>query len=310
MCIAIYKKENVVIPKEILAECYKRNSDGAGFMYNDGGKLKIKKGYFTFDSFYHEFQKVETKQALIHFRIKTHGKVSEANCHPFYVTKDLGFIHNGIIAKHGSNAELSDTRDFNAKILKPLVKKFGTTIIQNKEIQTMMKDYIGYSKLVFLDSEGNVTIVNEALGNWNEETWYSNTSWKPYTPLPETKYSKYSRDDWADDDYIPSIYNKKEPTKYTKYYIQKENGDKISEDDIARIGLNDMNLTVGDIVKVIYIQANALCDIRLPSGKLLQNIPGKFLWPNGTNLITVNNNGNKFDDSFPDTLVKNNFWDY
>jgi hypothetical protein len=43
-----------------------------------------------------------------------------------------------------------------------------------------ISEYIGYSKLLFLDSDDKYTIINEELGKWTDGNWYSNDSYKQY----------------------------------------------------------------------------------------------------------------------------------
>ena len=179
MCIAIYKPKNKTISEATLAECFRSNRDGAGFMYVENKQVHIQKGFFTFAEFYEAYVPHENKQCLIHFRIKTHGPVAEENCHPFEVNQSLGFIHNGIISGFGST-EHSDTRDFNAKILQPLVAKWGNLSLFQPAIKSLIEARIGYSKLAFLDRHGNVNIFNEDKGVWEDGVWYSNTSFRPY----------------------------------------------------------------------------------------------------------------------------------
>lgn len=206
MCIAIYKPKNNIISKETLAQCFKANSDGAGFMYVKDKQLHIEKGFFTFDEFYEAYQPHEEKQCLIHFRIKTHGPVAAENCHPFEVNKSLGFIHNGIISGFGS-VDHSDTRDFNAKILQPLVAKWGNLSLFQPAIKSLIEARIGYSKLAFLDRHGNHHIFNEDKGVWENGVWYSNSSFRPYvsTYQPPTV--------WQPRKEIPKHQEKKEPPK-------------------------------------------------------------------------------------------------
>jgi glutamine amidotransferase len=196
MCIAIYKPAGKIISKESLAQCFKTNPDGAGFMYAKDKELYYDKGFFTFDEFYEEYSKIEQEQCLIHFRIKTHGPISVDNCHPFMVNKGLGFIHNGIIGGYGS-ADVSDTRHFNAAVLKPLVSKYGNSVLQMPAIKDLIESRIGYSKLAFLDRHGNYELFNEDKGVWDNDIWYSNNSYKPpvfypvktqpYLPKPKLK---------------------------------------------------------------------------------------------------------------------------
>lgn len=192
MCIAIYKPENKVISKVILEQCYKANPDGAGFMYVQNKELVMKKGFFTFDDFWNAWQPHETKQAAIHFRIKTHGKINEENCHPFMINKGLGFIHNGVIGGFGYE-DKSDTYHFNEEIMKPLVSIYGNSILTNNAIKTLIESKIGYSKFVMIDRHGNHTLFNEDKGVWDSGIWYSNNSYKPvvYAPQPVQRSFNY-----------------------------------------------------------------------------------------------------------------------
>jgi hypothetical protein len=195
MCIAIYKPEDKILSLATLKECYTSNPDGAGFMYAENKKLHIEKGFFSFQSFYDAFKKHEHKQAVIHFRIKTHGKIDTTNCHPFAVNNAIGFVHNGIISGFG-DANHSDTIGFNQSILQPLVSKWGNLALFQDPIIDLIEGRIGYSKLVFLDRHGNHKIMNEHKGTWDDGVWYSNDSYKPYV-APVTTYDwKDSKYDW------------------------------------------------------------------------------------------------------------------
>ena len=191
MCIAIMKSANKKISKSTLRRCYDANPDGAGFMYAEDKKLVVKKGYFTFKEFYKEYKPHGDKQALIHFRIKTHGPIDKDNCHPFLVNNSLGFIHNGIISGYGSNIK-SDTIEFNESILQKIVSKHGNNSLFDDPMVELIENVIGYSKLVFLDRHGNYKIMNETKGNWSDGVWYSNGSWmKPKPVKANPNYLSY-----------------------------------------------------------------------------------------------------------------------
>ena len=76
-----------------------------------------------------------------------------------------------------------------------------------------ISEYIGYSKLIFLDSKDKYTIINEELGKWSSGNWYSNDSYKQYNDYKyygnakvynKTKTTEidgnntYSFDEWYD----------------------------------------------------------------------------------------------------------------
>jgi hypothetical protein len=193
MCIAIYKPEGKVIPYATLKECYEGNPDGAGFMYAQDKVLHIEKGFFSLKSFYKAYKEHQDKQVVLHFRIKTHGKIDETNCHPFAVNNAIGFVHNGIISGFGDTNH-SDTIGFNNQVLQPLVNKWGNLSIFQDPIKDLIESRIGYSKLIFLDRHGNHHIFGEQKGEWDDGIWYSNTSYKPYVAPVTTKGSWYDTD--------------------------------------------------------------------------------------------------------------------
>lgn len=197
MCIAVAKEAGVVITPAVLERCFNANPDGAGFCVEGDGKLLIKKGYFTFKEFMDAFQPYEERKALIHFRIKTHGPVNMENCHPFQVTEDVAFIHNGIINNVPNDPLKSDTRVFKEKYLQPLINLYGMDILQTGMLQGLIEKFIGASKLVLMQYgvEG-FTFFNKSMGNESKEgIWFSNYSWQePQLPThyKNPKYDKYS----------------------------------------------------------------------------------------------------------------------
>lgn len=179
MCIAIMSKEGVTIPKEHLEQSFRINDDGAGFMYAENDTLHVKKGFMDFNSFYEAYKPHEDKPIAVHFRITTHGDTDEANTHPFQVGNNLAFIHNGIInAVDRPDKTKSDTYWFNQKILVPVYKR-DSRFIFKEHFKELVREYIGWSKLVFLNNKGHHTIINEDKGVWDEGVWYSNSSYKP-----------------------------------------------------------------------------------------------------------------------------------
>jgi len=263
MCIAISKPAGSIISKETLQRCFTANPDGAGFMYATGSKVKIRKGFFTFDEFYNAYKPHEHKACAIHFRIKTHGAVEVSNCHPFYVTSEVGFIHNGIISKHGGNVNKSDTRDFNEKVLRPMVKSFGTTIIHSPQIQPLVESYIGFSKLVFMDKDSNMTIYNEASGNYNDNVWYSNHSWeepKPYTYTGASSgYPKTT--------YVPKNYGYDLYDDYNDEHVGKD----------AQFNKPFKHIKAGDVVNIITHSKYGLCEVETFDGEWVKYVPLSYL---------------------------------
>lgn len=190
MCIAIYKPEGVLIDKATLAQCYSANSDGAGYMFHKNDKLYVKKGFFSFEDFWKSYRRDKSKETVIHFRIKTHGLINEANCHPYKINDNFAFVHNGMISGYTDPAK-SDTWLFNEDILQPFVDKWGNLGLFQDPVQKLIEARIGYSKLIFMDNTGNTKIFNEDKGVWDNDVWYSNSSYKkpaPYVAPPPLPY--------------------------------------------------------------------------------------------------------------------------
>lgn len=181
MCVILVKERGIELPtKGVLESCWKRNPDGAGFMFNDSNKVVIMKGFMTFEEFYlrlqtaNEFYHLKEKGLVIHFRIATSGLKDKGNCHPYpisndnlvlrksFITTELGIAHNGIIRSYnGKDKILNDTQLFiknDLFELNSLDKKFYKNVI----FQSMIERLIDGSRLVFLNEKGEII----KLGNW------------------------------------------------------------------------------------------------------------------------------------------------
>lgn len=230
MCIIIAKYKNGRLPKkEELKNSFEYNSDGAGFMYINNGKVVIDKGYMTYENFIgrfdelcEEFNDFKNKSLVIHCRIGTSSSNTAKNTHPYplsykekdlhkkYIETDLGVAHNGVISDytpHWKNPTTNDTQEFIMKYLTPLYKNYKD-FYKNKYIMNGIEDIIK-SKLVFLDTEDKIYFVGKE--NFIEEDkglFFSNDSYK-YS----LKSSKYY--DWYDEWY----------DKQQEYYKNKKDND-------------------------------------------------------------------------------------
>lgn len=195
MCIAISKPAGKIISEEILRNCFVANPDGAGFAVKGAteGEVDVYKGYMTFQSFYEAFKPFQEQAAIIHFRIATHGSVKPENCHPFMVNNGLAFIHNGIInnvtGKVNHLEDEVDTNAFNRLYLQHLPDRF----YRDRVLCDLVGNYIGYSKLAFINAQGELSIINEEKGEWSDGVWYSNTSFRgrPKTTYPINQWKNH-----------------------------------------------------------------------------------------------------------------------
>jgi len=177
MCIAILNSPKFALPKKTIYNSYKNNSDGTGFIWTEGGVLRTHKtmeGAKKVWQFYKSLRSRVSGYIVLHFRIATSGGVNIENCHPFIVNDNLAFVHNGVISGLGSLKQ-SDTNEFCEFYL----KKMPSDFLEYSGITKMIEEVIGHSKLVFLDSEDNPTIINHDMGHFDEHgNWYSNTTYQ------------------------------------------------------------------------------------------------------------------------------------
>ena len=188
MCIIVHRPKESTFPSlEVLQRCWQTNSDGAGFMYAKSGKLVVAKGFMTFEAFMDACKTIpEGVPATLHFRIGTHGGKTAENTHPWPVVEKDGvlkvaMVHNGMIHGYGDR-EYSDSREF-AENLAPFVIHGPF----NESLKRLIDGVIGSNKLVFMRSDGETIIYNEALGISEGGCWYSNSNFQAYiAPVQQT----------------------------------------------------------------------------------------------------------------------------
>lgn len=188
MCIIIYKPEKAHVDKATLKNCFSNNDDGAGFMYVEDGQLHVMKGYMDFKPFYKAWRdNVNDKQkAVLHFRIRTHGALDKFNTHPHIVSDGVAIAHNGILSNHCTSNQLSDTAVFVKRVLAGLPFDF----YYNESVNELVEDSIGLgNKMVLMSKTGKVVIYNEYGGDWSDNCWYSNKSYKYRSTLNICKKS-------------------------------------------------------------------------------------------------------------------------
>jgi predicted glutamine amidotransferase len=194
MCIAIFVPIGRKLSEEAARESFNSNPHGAGFAFVENGEIKVKKGYFDFDSFMKDFNRVNgNHNLLVHFRWATHGAQNEANCHPWNINGTHAMIHNGIIEGYGNFRNgRSDTGDFGDFILRPMLAGMDDAALTAPWFIEIMSRAIGDgNKMIILSKSDKVAIFNEHLGHWRGGIWYSN---EDYIPLPPKKVKKKKAD--------------------------------------------------------------------------------------------------------------------
>lgn len=182
MCLAIYKPAGAWASKKNLHEGFDSNPHGSGYAFHDGTKVQIRKGFFTWNSFWSNFRKdVHTEtQALIHFRIATKGEKIAENCHPFQLPGGA-MMHNGpcLNWKHCAGSQTqSDSKQFADDFIGDL------TSAQVARLKPMIEDFAGTEKIIFLFDNRDVVICNESVGHWANGCWWSNSSYEKTLVTP------------------------------------------------------------------------------------------------------------------------------
>jgi len=204
----------------MLSEIYSINPDGIGVMYSTSKGLKVVKTLPKNVNDAHAFIKklpTDAREIALHFRWTTHGDTDMLNCHPYdVVTGYVAMMHNGVL--HTGNAAdktKSDTWHFINDYLKEAVHD-APNLIHTKGFLTMLADFIGDNRFVFMDGDGRMSHVNYDQGVEHDGLWFSNTyAWKPATLIPHyytnTKhaYARYNSayDNYLDDEYEMETWN-------------------------------------------------------------------------------------------------------
>jgi predicted glutamine amidotransferase len=189
MCIAIAVPIGFIdsLDKYILRRCHSNHPHGMGFAYVDNEDKVRVETFMHFKKFWRSFkdarENFKESPFIIHFRKNSKGITDLSNCHPFAISDRQAFIHNGTIWRIPDDPKKtkSDTFLFNEKLLRYLPENWD----KNEGIVELVKEYITErSKLVILNSDKTYSIIHESKGEWHNNIWWSNDSYKTdYYPV-------------------------------------------------------------------------------------------------------------------------------
>lgn len=185
MCILIHQPKDYCFTAEQLTDFYGKNPDGFGAIVNHGderGVVVYKHVGSLKDITELYYKDIACYEAVIHFRMKTHGDIDLHNCHPYDVTDGLWMAHNGILSSGNSkDTTKSDTWHYIQDFLKPMLEQ-SPDALENPYIRGYIGVHIGASnKFGFMNAAGDVYIINKHAGVEYEGVWYSNTyAWTPW----------------------------------------------------------------------------------------------------------------------------------
>src|ERR1035437_743189 len=219
MCISIAGVGSAIPNRAELLTCCVNNPDGFGWgIVSDRGSglkdLIMDKGMVAkeqVDAFLAAMSALgDTVIAwTFHARIYTHGAVSLANTHPFYMGEDSETIvcHNGILPVTIVKSDgRSDSRVFAEDYLPALG---GIEALNSTVVSDLVEGFVygANSKVVILTAnplaEYSLVIFGESSGHWRDkEIWFSNHSYEEqpkYQPLAQyrshtARYTEWERE--------------------------------------------------------------------------------------------------------------------
>ena len=176
---------------------------------------------------YNSIRQVATGDIVLHFRLATHGDISDKLCHPFYVNKDLVMFHNGVIRDSvsgysGHNKNESDTKAFVNNVLKNFKKGFQN----NETVMNMISTSVGeYNRLCFLDNTGKTTYTSS--DKWveyngilysNSDIFYKGVNYRYINPTTMEYTTEDYYDNYCDSEYHDEYIEYKDNIDYYKDY--------------------------------------------------------------------------------------------
>jgi len=176
MCLIIHHPAGHTVSRRDFVEISDRNPDGFGLMTAHGGTLHTARTIGDIEHAYALYSEFAAgRAAVLHWRFATHGTVTLDNAHPFTLTRDIAFVHNGMLSCGTPDADASDTAHLARVLLAPIARDNPDALF-HADTRAVLSPMIGTgNKLAVMDNQGRVSIFNRAAGVEYRGRWYSNT---------------------------------------------------------------------------------------------------------------------------------------
>ncbi|MBQ9473863.1 MAG: class II glutamine amidotransferase [Bacteroidales bacterium] len=171
MCCILYVPSGIKIPPtNTLKAIHRANPHGIGFADAEGNHGKT----LDLSCFLQAIKKRHKDAAcIIHFRLATHGSISEKNCHPFHdPATGIWFAHNGVLPIP-SHDDMTDSEIFFREGFLNALDNSRLSF-NDPELWRYVEQVRGSSRFIFMRGD---TVVK--LGQWHTRNgvFYSNLNW-------------------------------------------------------------------------------------------------------------------------------------
>lgn len=188
MCLIIHQKTGDRLTRDEVADIYHRNRDGFGVMWIENDTVKTWKALpASADDAWIAYEWIAGHEAILHWRMCTHGVVSHDNAHPHVVHDGkVALVHNGVFSQFGRDPVKSDTVEF-VETIRPFITSHDV-LIQPDVLQYLEQAVTG-SSVVFGTPQGFTRIGRQ--GVTIDGRWYSNTyAWSAPRHLTPHTYGR------------------------------------------------------------------------------------------------------------------------
>jgi len=203
MCLLCVLKPGAEPNEKHLFTSADNNPDGFGYAFHLGDTIVTGRGMDKKDvigRFMTLREKHPNTWAMFHARYATHGSINKDNCHPFRVDGSVNTVigHNGILKLEPQKDDnRSDTRIFADTFLPAL----GLDVLDDPHLRLELEKWLDNSKVALFSIDPilkyQVYILNENLGHWVDDIWYSNDTYEKLYYYPTRLKSLYSLEDYA-----------------------------------------------------------------------------------------------------------------
>lgn len=170
MCQIIVAPAGKKVNMKYLKKAQVHNEDGYGVSWYEDKQVKTYKT-MDFGTFCGIVASLKKFTKVVHLRFATVGDKTIENAHPFEIPTGMMF-HNGTI--FDMKPKYTDKNNSDSRELAKLLSECDYDSIMS--IEPLITKIIGstINRVVTLEDDGAVTIINEDLGLWDEGIWYSN----------------------------------------------------------------------------------------------------------------------------------------